>query len=185
MFVMGHARTSLTFAGIPALEARTNSATAGHSASWGCSRIVQIPCSISGSGCSSVRKLDMIAKQPPHARERLVALRTMSLIHWNKSTLLAGLLTAALSAQTYPVCGINDSTTLCTVFDNSGTSMLSGTYFIREIQLSNVSTNGTSVGLVFSLYGTMTFTPTTDTTGVDNGTYTFSGEELEYEKGAS
>ena len=109
----------------------------------------------------------------------------MSLIHWNKSTLLAGLLTAALSAQTYPVCGINDSTTLCTVFDNSGTSMLSGTYFIREIQLSNVSTNGTSVGLVFSLYGTMTFTPTTDTTGVDNGTYTFSGEELEYEKGAS
>jgi uncharacterized protein (TIGR03437 family) len=123
----------------------------------------------------------MIAKQPPHARERLVALRTMSLIHWNKSIFLAGLLTAALSAQTNPICGINDNTTACDTFDNSGTTMLSGAYFIREIQLSGVSTNGTSLTVAYSLSGTITFTPTTDTTGVDNGTYTFTGQELTYE----
>jgi len=107
----------------------------------------------------------------------------MSLIHWNKSIFLAGLLTAALSAQTYPICGANEPSgaTTCNTFDNSGTTMLSGTYFIREIQLIGVSTSGTSLTVAYSLSGTMTFTPTTDTTGADNGTYTFSGQELTYE----
>ncbi|MGD0618300.1 MAG: hypothetical protein ABSB67_11640 [Bryobacteraceae bacterium] len=106
----------------------------------------------------------------------------MSLIHWNKSIFLAGLLTAALSAQTNPICGANDTVTpTCNTFDNSGTGMLTGTYFIREIQLSGVSTSGTSLSVAYSLSGTMTFTPTTDTTGTDSGTYTFSGQELVYE----
>lgn len=106
----------------------------------------------------------------------------MSLIHGNKSIFLAGLLTAALSAQTNPICGANDTVTpTCNTFDNSGTGMLTGTYFIREIQLSGVSTSGTSLSVAYSLSGTMTFTPTTDTTGTDSGTYTFSGQELVYE----
>jgi uncharacterized protein (TIGR03437 family) len=124
----------------------------------------------------------MISEQPPIRRERPIALRIMSLIHWNKSIFLAGLLTAALSAQTNPICGANDTVTpTCNTFDNSGTGMLTGTYFIREIQLSGVSTSGTSLSVAYSLSGTMTFTPTTDTTGTDSGTYTFSGQELVYE----
>jgi len=106
----------------------------------------------------------------------------MSLINWHKSIFLAGILTAALSAQPYPICGANepDTAPTCDTFDNSGTTMLSGTYFIREIQLVGLSTNGTSLTVGYSLYGTITFTPTTDTTGAANGTYTFTGQELTY-----
>ena len=113
----------------------------------------------------------------------------MSLINWNKSILLpgllAGLLTAALSAQTNPVCGANEPSTApsCDSFDNSGTTMLSGTYFIREIQLVGVNTTGTALTVGYSLSGTMTFTPTLDANG--DGAYTFSGQELIYEADTS
>ena len=83
---------------------------------------------------------------------------------------------ATLSAQTNPICGPSDSTTYCQYFDNSGTSMLSGSYFVREVRFT---TCGTSVTSTYGLMGTMTFTPTTDTTGASSGTYTFTGQEVQ------
>jgi uncharacterized protein (TIGR03437 family) len=101
----------------------------------------------------------------------------MSLITWNKAILLAGLSAAALSAQTPPICGPNDTVTLCNTPDASGNAMLSGTYFVREIQITGLSASGTSLNTAYSVMGTMTLTPTLDSNG--NGEYTFSGQELE------
>lgn len=96
----------------------------------------------------------------------------MSLITCNKAILLAGLLAATVSAQTNPRC--TTDTDICNTFDISGNSMLTGTYFVREIEIAGVSTDGTTVNTAYSLAGTMTFS--VDSSG--NGTYAFTGQEL-------
>ncbi|MGA3026042.1 MAG: hypothetical protein ABSF98_14830 [Bryobacteraceae bacterium] len=101
----------------------------------------------------------------------------MSLITWNKAIFLAGLLAATLGAQTPPICGLNDTVTVCNTPDAGGNAMLSGTYFVREIQIVGLNPTGTSLSTAYSVMGTMTFTPTLDSNG--NGEYTFSGQELE------
>jgi uncharacterized protein (TIGR03437 family) len=100
----------------------------------------------------------------------------MSLITSSKAILMTGLLAAALSAQTPPICGVNDNVTVCNSFDASGNAMLSGTYYVREIQLAGVATNGTSLNTAYTVTGLMTFNPTLDSNG--NGEYTFTGQEL-------
>ena len=96
---------------------------------------------------------------------------------WTKrcGILVPGVLAAVLSAQTNPICGPNDNVDNCNGFDSTGNAMLSGTYFVREIQFAGLNAIGNSINTGYSLYGTMTFS-IDSSTGV--GTYSFTGQQL-------
>jgi hypothetical protein len=75
---------------------------------------------------------------------------------WTAAGLLAaGLMPAAAIAQN--------------AFDNSGNATLTGTYYIRELTVSNVSATGT-IGQAQSAFGTIRFSA--------EGVFTFNGEVM-------
>jgi len=97
----------------------------------------------------------------------------MSLITWNKAIILSGLLAATLGAQN-PVCGPNyTAETTCNEFDARGNATLSGTYFVRMVEIAGLSTSGTALNTAYTVTGMMTFS--LDTSG--NGTYSFTGQQ--------
>src|SRR5205807_1763012 len=75
------------------------------------------------------------------------------------------------------IAGISASGQNFQNFDTSGNSLLSGSYFVRQVLTSNLNQSNSAIGRARSLIGTMTFD--------GNGKYTFTGQLMDSQGGST